>query len=241
MDVLDLELFRHIVGAVLDEIEVNLTRTAYSPLIYEYKDYTVGILDAEFGLMNQSRMSLPVFLSDIGEPVRDAVEIIGVDNLKQGDVLLTNYAAVQGQHINNVVAATPVFADSEVIAYIASRAHWADVGGIGPGSISWNAREIFQEGTQYRGLRVMQAGKLVPEVVATILANTRMEEYVRGDLMAQIGGCVLGCRRWNERYHALEKCLAKNPAVQLSRRPQEEAFVYCSLHARRTWALLRTQ
>lgn len=199
MDILDLELYRHVTGAVLDEIEVNLTRTAYSPLIYEYKDYCVGILSAECELMAQSQLTLPGFLADLGEPVRDAVEIIGVENLAPGDVFITNYAAVQGQHLNNIVAASPIFADGDVMAYITIRAHWSDVGGLQPGSISWYAREIFHEGVQYRGLRVMRAGELIPEVVATILANTRLEEYVRGDLMAQLGGCVLGCRRWEER------------------------------------------
>ena len=199
MDVLDLELFRHVTGAVLDEIEINLTRTAYSPLIYEYKDYTVGILDADFQLMTQSKGSLPVFLSDLGEPVRDAVKIIGVSNLAPGDVFITNYAAVQGQHLNNVVAATPIIIENSLLAYIAIRAHWADLGGVQAGGMSWLAREIYHEGTQYRGLLVMRSGKIVPEIVATILANTRMEEHVRGDLMAQLGGCLLGCRRWEER------------------------------------------
>lgn len=199
IDILDLELFRYITGAVLDEIEVNLTRTAYSPLIYEYKDYTAGILNGEFELMAQSQGNLPIFLSDLGSPVQDMVKIIGVDNFAPGDVFITNYAAVQGQHLNNIVAATPIFTDGEVIGYIAIRAHWADLGGLELGSMSWRAKEIFHEGTQYRGLRVMRAGKIVPEVVATILANTRQEDYVLGDMMAQIGGCILGCRRWKER------------------------------------------
>ena len=199
MDKLDIELFRNTIGTLLDEIEVNVTRTAYSHLVYEIKDYTVGLLSANFELMAQSQLSLPLFLADLGTPVQDAVDIIGVHNLAPGDVFITNYAPVQGQHLNNIVAAAPVFADGEVMAYVAIRAHWSDVGGLVTGSVSWNAREIFHEGTQYRGLRVMRAGEVVPEVLATILANTRLEEYVHGDLMAQLGGCVLGCRRWNER------------------------------------------
>jgi N-methylhydantoinase B len=199
IDVVDVEVFRHAITGLLDELEVNLTRTAYSPLIYEYKDYTVGILSAQFELMNQSRMSLPAFLADLGQPVRDAVEIIGAENLRSGDILITNYAAAQGQHINNVIAAMPVFGEGRVIAYLVFRSHWADVGGYEPGSVSWNTTDVFQEGTQYRGIRVMQAGRVVPEVLETILANTRMEEWVRGDLMAQLGGCTLGARRWEER------------------------------------------
>ena len=199
MDKLDIELFRHITSAVLDEIEVNVTRTAYSSLIYEFKDYTVGILSADFELMAQSHLSLPGFLADLGTPVQDAVQIICAGNLAPGDVFITNYAAVQGQHLNNVIAAAPIFVEGVIMAYVAIRAHWTDVGGTELASMSWAAREIFHEGTQYRGLRVMRAGKLVPEVLATILANTRMEEYLYGDLMAQLGGCLLGCRRWAER------------------------------------------
>ena len=199
IDALDVEVFRSITRAVLDEIEVNVTRTAYSIIVYEIKDYTVGILSGHFEMMSQSQRSLPGFLCDMGSLVKDAVEIIGVSNLAPGDVFLTNYAAVQGQHVNNVLAAAPVFADGEIISYIVVRVHWSDVGGWAPGSLSWDTREIYQEGTQYRGLRVMRGGKIVPEVLATILANTRIEKYVRGDLMAQLGGCVLGCRRWEER------------------------------------------
>jgi N-methylhydantoinase B len=199
IDTLDLEVFRSVTRAVLDEIEVNITRTAYSIIIYEIKDYTVGMLSGDFEMMTQSQQSLPIFLCDMGSVIKDAVEIIGVDNLAPGDVLLSNYAAVQGHHINNVVSAAPVFADGEIIAYIAARVHWTDLGGMAPGSMSWHARDIFQEGTQYRGLRVIRGGKIVPEVLATILANTRLEKDVRGDLMAQLGACVLGCRRWQER------------------------------------------
>lgn len=198
-DELDIELFRHACGSVLDEIELNMTRTAYSPLIYEYKDYVVGLLDEHFALMSQSKLSLPGFLADLGPIVSDAVAIAGKQTLAGGDVLISNYAAVQGHHINNVVMLSPIFQDGSVVAYVAIRGHWADLGGLELGSMSWQARDVYQEGTQYRGLRIMRAGELVPENLATCLANTRLEEYVRGDLMAQLGGCLLGVSRWGER------------------------------------------
>jgi N-methylhydantoinase B len=198
-DELDIELFRHACSSVLDEIEVNITQTAYSPLIYEYKDYVVGLLDPDFALMAQSKLSLPGFLADLGPVVSDAIEIAGKHTLVPGDVLISNYAAVQGHHINNVVMMSPIFQDGEIVAYVAIRGHWADLGGLETGSMSWEARDTWQEGTQYRGLRIMRAGELVPENVATCLANTRLEEYVRGDMMAQLGGCTLGVSRWAER------------------------------------------
>lgn len=199
-DVLQIELFRHAVLSIADELEVNLTQTAYSLLIYEYKDYCIGFLDRNFRLVAQSKGSLPIFVADLGGPVQDVVDIIGAENLSPGDIFLTNYAPVSGQHLNNVVLACPLFDGvGGVTGYICVRAHWADVGGMTPGSIGWQAREIFDEGTQYRGLRVMRAGKLVPEVLKTIEANTRQPKYVMGDLNAQIGACQLGLRRWAER------------------------------------------
>jgi N-methylhydantoinase B len=185
--------------------------------VYEYKDYAVGILTPEFELMSQSRMGAPVFIGDLGRPVEDAVRIIGANNLLPGDAFLTNYAAVQGQHLNNVVLAAPVFSEGELAAFIAMRVHWADVGGIVPGSISWTSTDIFQEGVQFRGLRVMRGGEIAPEVIATILANTRMEEFVRGDLLAQLGVCSLGCRRWEERISSKWDASAVRKLWQLQR------------------------
>ena len=199
LDALDLELFRASTTSVVDEIEVNLSRTAYSPLVYEYKDYCVAWLTRDCLLLTQSRGSLPIFLSDLGPPVKDAVDTIGKSRMRPGDVFLTNFAAVAGQHLNNVVTARPVFEAGDLAGYIAIRAHWADLGGLVPGSISWDARDIYQEGIQFRGLRVVRDDELEREVVATIQANTRMPEYVLGDLMAQIAGCRIGERRWRER------------------------------------------
>ncbi|WP_154759562.1 hydantoinase B/oxoprolinase family protein [Amycolatopsis pithecellobii] len=205
-DELDIELFRHACSSILDEIELNLTRTAYSPLIYDYKDYVVGLLDNSFALLSQSELSLPAFVADLGPVVADAVGVVRAENLAPGDVLVSNYAAAQGHHLNNVVMIAPIFQEDRVIAYVAIRGHWADVGGLEPGSMSWNARDIHQEGTQYRGLRIMRAGEIVHENVATCLANTRFEEYVRGDLMAQLGGCQLGLSRWQERITSRWTC-----------------------------------
>ncbi len=200
IDVLELELFRHGILSIGDELESNLTRTAYSLLIYEYKDYCIGFLDENFRLVAQSGGSLPIFVADLGDPVRDAVGVLGVETLEPGDIFLTNYTPVSGQHTNNVVVIAPLFdSGNAIIGYICVRAHWADVGGLVAGSITWDAEDIFHEGIQYRGLKLYRGGKPAPEVLKTIEANTRQPKYVMGDLNAQIGACLLGCARWAER------------------------------------------
>ena len=84
-DALELEVFRYAVEAVVDELDANIIRTAHSPLVYETKDYSVGLLTRDFRLLGQSKCNLPIFIADLGEPVRDAVEVIGEDRLAPGD------------------------------------------------------------------------------------------------------------------------------------------------------------
>jgi N-methylhydantoinase B len=197
-DAVEIELFRYANRSVIDEIEVNLTRTAYSPMIYEYKDYAVSLWDPDFRQVAMAT-SGALMLGNLGPPMRDAVEVIGPENLRDGDVFLTNYARVQGQHLNNVVMIRPLFVEGTIAAYIAISAHWADVGGIAPGSMSWAAQDIAQEGVQYRALLVVRGGELDRGAMATIEANTRLPDYVRGDFMAMLGGCAHGTERWHER------------------------------------------
>ena len=197
-DPLEMELFRYAVESVVDELDVNITRTAHSPLVYEYKDYSVGLVTGDFRLLSQSRYNLPIFLADLGEPVRDAVEVIGEDRVEPGDIFITNFNPANGSHLNNVISASPIFADDRIVGYVTIRTHWPDVGGLVPGSLSWNSRSIFHEGVQYRGLKLVSRGRIVPEVLATIQANSWMPELVTGDAMANVAACTLGVARWHE-------------------------------------------
>jgi N-methylhydantoinase B len=197
-DGLDLEIFRHLVTSITEEIEINITRTAYTFLIYECKDYAVGFLTNDFRLFAQSGGSIPVFVAGLGEPVMDAVQLIGESDLEPGDVLVTNFSDITGQHVNNVIVAAPLFDSDGVVGYLAVRSHWADLGGLVMGGQSYQSRSVFHEGTRYRGLRIMRRGRVAPEVLATFQANTWQPEMLTGDLMAQLAACTLVARRWEE-------------------------------------------
>lgn len=197
IDPLEREIFRYTASSITEELEVNITRTAYSPLIQESQDYCVSLVSTDFKPFMQSEASIPIFVYDMGEPVRDAVSVIGIENLEPGDVFVTNFES--GQHVNNVVMGAPLFHEGGISGYIAIRAHWADLGGLIVGGQSMGARSIFQEGTRYRGIRLMRAGKMQQEVLATFQANTYQMEALTGDLMAQLAACTLGIRRWTER------------------------------------------
>ncbi len=198
VDPVTLEIVRNLLIALLDEGEINLSRTAFSPIIYEVKDYCIGLLDREGRTIAQSRGGIPTFMADLGEPVRDGIAIYGLDGIHPGDVLLMNYAGICGQHLNNVVIYMPVHHEGELIGFAATRAHWTDVGGRVAGSFSTDTTEIFQEGLQLRSIKVHKRGVPDEELLRIIRHNIRFPELSFGDMAAQIAACTLSVRRFGD-------------------------------------------
>jgi len=201
VDPITLEIIRNLLIAILDEGEINLSRTAFSPIIYEVKDYCVGLLDVKCQTIAQSRGGIPTFMADLGEPVRDGVEIYGEDGFEPGDVLIQNYAAVCGQHLNNVILYMPIHHEGRLVAFAATRAHWTDVGGRVASSFSTDTTEIFQEGIQFRSVKIHKAGKPDEEIHRILRHNIRFPELSFGDMAAQIACCKLITQRFGEMIH----------------------------------------
>ena len=93
IDPVTVEVIRRRLVAISDEVDVNITRTAFSPYIYEYKDYAVGIVDAKGDLICQCTAGMPVFVADVMRAAaQDGLKLYGPENLHEGDVIFTNYA-----------------------------------------------------------------------------------------------------------------------------------------------------
>jgi N-methylhydantoinase B len=88
-----------------------------------------------------------------------------------------------------------VFADGELVAWTANIAHWNDVGGIAPGSISTEARELFQEGLRLPAVKLVAAGEPIRSVVEILKANSRLPDFLHGDMWAGIAAARVGERR----------------------------------------------
>jgi N-methylhydantoinase B len=197
LDPVTIEVIRRRVVAIADEVDVNITRTAFSPYIYEYKDYAVGIVDAHGDLISQCTASMPVFVADVMRAaVLDGLALYGPADLHDGDIVITNYAGTIGQHLNNVCMYTPVYAPaagaSELIGFMVVVMHWIDVGGRDVGSTSKFATDIFQEGIQFRTVKLRARGEPVREIYRMIEHNTRFPVEMMGDINSQIGGCLMG-------------------------------------------------
>jgi N-methylhydantoinase B len=190
LDPITLEVIRHGLVAIANQIDANIKRTAFSPYIYEYNDFAVGLTDPDGQLVAQCTGGMPPFVADsVGTAVRDGLQIYGRERLAYGDVVLCNHAAVQGQHLNNTVMYTPMHAghDRALIGFFAVNVHWIDIGGSVPRST-----DIFMEGLQLRSIKLWSKGEPIEEVYRVIENNTRQPIALMGDIAAQLAGCLLG-------------------------------------------------
>ena len=98
-------------------------------------------------------------------------------------------------HLNDLVLAMPVFSGGEIIAWTANIAHNSDVGGMAPGSLSGDATEIFQEGLRLPAVKLVRAGVTDQSVMDIITTNSRMPDYLLGDVWAAIASVRIGAKR----------------------------------------------
>ena len=171
-----------------DEMFAVLKRTAMSPIIHEVLDVGTGVTDRNGNLVS-SGAGIPSFVGVLDKAVKRILEIseCGGDPVRDGDVFVTNDPAFGGvTHLNDVVVAQPVFHDGGSVAWVASIGHWSDIGGMTPGSMSISASEIFQEGLRLPAVRLFDEGRRVESVFAIIAANSRLPDFVTGDLWAQV-------------------------------------------------------
>ncbi len=191
IDPITLEVIRHGLVAITNQIDANIKRTAFSPYIYEYNDFAVGFTDPDGQLVAQCTGGMPPFVADsVGMAVRDGLNVYGRDRLHAGDVVLCNHAAVQGQHLNNTVMYTPIHAGPDramLVGFFAINVHWIDIGGAVPRS-----SDIFAEGLQLRSIKLWSKGEPIEEVYRIIECNTRQPTELMGDIAAQLAGCLLG-------------------------------------------------
>lgn len=171
--------------AAADEMFAVLRKTAMSPIIYEVLDVGTGITDAE-GELVSSGAGIPGFVGVLDKAVRRIIEIHGAA-IREGDAFVTNDPYFGGvTHLNDVVIAEPVFHRGRRIAWTASIAHWNDVGGRTPGSMAADAGEIWQEGLRLPAVKLFERGQAVEPVFDIIAVNSRLPDFVRGDLWSQV-------------------------------------------------------
>ena len=188
------EVVRNGLAHIANEMATVLRKTSYNMMIYEVRDYCVGIVDPEGNILSQNFGALPIFLADLGPAIVDGVRRYGKGGFAPGDVLIMNHPYVCGQHLNNVVIYTPFFHEGELVAFLTVRAHWIDIGGTRVGFGFSGTREVYEEGLQLRSLKLYRGHEPDQDILQIITDNVRFAESCLGDLRAQIAACRVGDR-----------------------------------------------
>lgn len=188
----ELEIYRTLFKSVADEMGSVLKRTAYSPNIKERRDYSCAVFDgaAEVIAMGDH---MPVHLGSMPMSVKAALKRF---TPQPGDVIILNDPYEGGTHLPDITLIMAVFPPrrSKPCAFVASRAHHSDVGGMSPGSMPMS-QEIFQEGLRIPPVKLYREGRLNRDLLRTILYNVRTPVEREGDLAAQLACLRIGERR----------------------------------------------
>jgi N-methylhydantoinase B len=194
-DPITLAVIQEALAAAADEMFAVLKKTAMSPIIYEVLDVGTGITDAAGNLVS-SGAGIPGFVGVLDKTVKRLLELVPASDIAAGDIFVSNDPYYGGvTHLNDVVLAMPVFAGRELIAWAANIGHWNDVGGAVPGSMPIDARDIHAEGLRLPAIKLFAAGKPIEPVIRIMTANSRLPDFLIGDLWAAVASVRKGAER----------------------------------------------
>jgi N-methylhydantoinase B len=186
---------------IADEMDATLYRSAFNPIIAEAHDACHGLYDAETGdTLVQGKSGLPVFVGAMAFAVRAAIKAANnrqpqTGGMSPGDTWLFNDPYEGGTHANDFKLVRPHYRNGKLFCFLASAAHWHDVGGAVPGNYNPAATECWQEAVQIPPVRIMQNHQLSEDVLSILKANTRLPDSLWGDLNGQLAALELGARR----------------------------------------------
>jgi 5-oxoprolinase (ATP-hydrolysing) len=168
-----LEVFNNLFMSIAEQMGVSLQNTAYSVNIKERLDFSCAVFDAD-GTLVANAPHMPVHLGSMDR----AVETIIRENkgrIAPGDVYAINAPYNGGTHLPDITVCTPVFdeAGRDVLFWVASRGHHADVGGISPGSMSPNAITIEEEGVYIDNFKLVDRGRFREQALYDLLTGAK--------------------------------------------------------------------
>lgn len=190
-----LEIFNNLFMSIAEQMGVTLQNTAYSVNIKERLDFSCAVFDQTAALVANAP-HMPVHLGSMDKSVETVIKNNPV--IKPGDVYCLNAPYNGGTHLPDITVCTPVFdeAEKEILFWVASRGHHADVGGTAPGSMSPLATVIEEEGVYIDNFKIVDQGRFCEDELVAILTGARypVRNVVQNvnDLKAQIAANAKG-------------------------------------------------
>ena len=191
-----LEVFNNLFMNIAEQMGAQLQNTAVSVNIKERLDFSCALFDQQGNLIANAP-HVPVHLGSMGESIRTVIER-NTGSVRPGDVFLLNDPYHGGTHLPDVTVVTPVFdaAGREILFYVGSRGHHADIGGLTPGSMPPDSRTIADEGVVFDNVKLVEQGVLQEQRVLELLRSgplpARNPQENLADLKAQIAANAKG-------------------------------------------------
>ena len=202
VDPVTAEVVRGAMETVCFEMATYVSRTATTPILNQSNERNATVLDAR-GRLAALSVGIPQFMLTSTLPVRFALEFLGTDEFREGDVFVANDPYHGGGHLPDYNVFAPVFADDPAsgtrrMVLIASiQCHHGDTGGGVPGGYNVTAGDVWGEGVRWPVVKVIDRGEERRDVLYALQVNNRLPDYI-GDLRAQIGAAQLGAARLGE-------------------------------------------
>ncbi|MDG2259793.1 MAG: hydantoinase B/oxoprolinase family protein [Paracoccaceae bacterium] len=178
--------------AVVEEQGQALIRAAFSPIVRECGDISAGIFDLQGRMLAQAVTGTPGHINTMAEAVKTLRGRFQIQEMKPGDIYMTNDPWIASGHLNDFLLMMPVFYKERVVGFTSCTSHLVDLGGLGMGP---EGADIFDEGLLIPPCKLMDAGTLNAFLMEIVKANSREPVANEGDIYALIACCEAGAKR----------------------------------------------
>ncbi|WP_299614051.1 hydantoinase B/oxoprolinase family protein [uncultured Tateyamaria sp.] len=178
--------------AVVEEQGQALIRAAFSPIVRECGDISAGIFDLQGRMLAQAVTGTPGHINTMAEAVKTLRGRFVVQDMKPGDIYMTNDPWIASGHLNDFLLMMPVFFKGHVVGFTSCTSHLVDLGGLGMGP---EGADIYDEGLLIPPCKLMDAGVPNALLMEIVKANSREPIANEGDIYALIACCETGAAR----------------------------------------------
>lgn len=196
-DPITIEVTRHKLEGIANEMQSTLLRSSFSPIVKEGLDASAGLFTADGQTLAQA-CAIPIHLATLIPVLQRIIHDFPPDRMHPEDTFLLNDPYAGGTHLPDIAIVQPIIVNGQVMAFSAAMTHHQDMGGMSAGSVPTNATEIYQEGLRLPPLKLRDAGVENATLVRIIRQNVRIPDTVMGDINAQVAACKIGARRVTE-------------------------------------------
>ena len=190
LDPVTVEVVRHKLDGIANEMELTLLKSSFSPIVKEGLDASASLFTLQGETLAQA-VAIPIHLATLIPCVARILDEFPIGTMREGDLYCMNDPYLGGTHLPDIAVVMPVFAHGRALGLAAAMTHHQDIGGTAPGSVPTDATEIFQEGIRLPALKLRDGDRFNDTLLKILRRNVRIPDTFEGDLMAQVAACAI--------------------------------------------------